>query len=35
MNDNVIEFVEQDDFSNVARIKVIGVGGEEATQSGA
>ena len=27
MNDNVIEFVEQDEFSNVARIKVIGVGG--------
>ena len=27
MNDQVIEFVEQDDFSNVARIKVIGVGG--------
>ena len=27
MNDNVIEFVEQDEFANVARIKVIGVGG--------
>ena len=27
MNDNVIEFVEQEEFSNVARIKVIGVGG--------
>ena len=27
MNDNVIEFVEQDEFSNIARIKVIGVGG--------
>ena len=27
MNDNVIEFVEQDEFTNVARIKVIGVGG--------
>ncbi|MYE88011.1 cell division protein FtsZ [Candidatus Poribacteria bacterium] len=27
MNDQVIEFVEQDEFSNVARIKVIGVGG--------
>ena len=27
MNDNAIEFVEQDEFSNVARIKVIGVGG--------
>lgn len=27
MNDQVIEFIEQDDFSNVARIKVIGVGG--------
>ena len=27
MNDNVIEFVEQDEFENVARIKVIGVGG--------
>ena len=27
MNDNVIEFVEQDEIANVARIKVIGVGG--------
>ena len=27
MNDNVIEFVEQEEFSNVARIKVVGVGG--------
>ena len=27
MNDNVIEFVEQDEFANVARIKVVGVGG--------
>ena len=27
MNDNVIEFVEQEEFSNIARIKVIGVGG--------
>ena len=27
MNDNVIEFVEQDEFTNIARIKVIGVGG--------
>ena len=27
MNDNVIEFVEHDEFANVARIKVIGVGG--------
>ena len=27
MNDNVIEFVEQDEFANIARIKVIGVGG--------
>ena len=27
MNDNVIEFIEQDEFANVARIKVIGVGG--------
>ena len=27
MNDNVIEFVEQQEFTNVARIKVIGVGG--------
>lgn len=27
MNDNVIEFLEQDEFANVARIKVVGVGG--------
>ena len=27
MNDHVIEFVEQEEFSNIARIKVIGVGG--------
>ena len=27
MSDNVIEFIEQDEFSNIARIKVIGVGG--------